>query len=55
MKYTVWVSNVNYGVCHVEAESEDDAQRQAELLWKTNSIDYFSEELTDLTVEEESD
>ena len=53
MKYQVWVTQLEYGVLHVEAESEDEAREKAEKLYNQRRVDWFDSELTDLEVKEE--
>lgn len=53
MKYTVWVSNIQYGVVHVEAENPEEAQNKASELYQKREIDWFEEGISDITVEEE--
>lgn len=47
MKYVVRVSQLRYGTVDVEATSEEEAK----MLATGMEVDYFEEEITDMTVE----
>ncbi len=53
MKYQVWVTQLEYGVVHVEAENEEAARKEAERLYNQRGVDWFDSELSDLDVKEE--
>lgn len=53
MKYQVWVTQLEYGVVHVEAENEEEAQKEAERLYNQRRVDWLDSELTDLDVKED--
>lgn len=53
MKYQVWVTQLEYGVVHVEANSEDEAREEAERLYNQRRVDWLDSELTDLDVKED--
>lgn len=52
-KYVVYISNIQYGAAHVEAESPEEAKKLAEGLYNKRSIDWYQEEVSDMTAEEE--
>ena len=52
MQFCVYVSAQQYGCVHVEAESEEDAEREAEKLCSRHQISWHEEEITDMSVEE---
>lgn len=53
MKYQVWISNIQYGVAHVEADNQKEAEEKASELYQKRCIDWFEEGISDITVEEE--
>lgn len=53
MKYQVWISNIQYGVVHVEADNPEAAKEKAIKLRNNRSIDWFEEEISDMEAEEE--
>lgn len=53
MKYQVWISNIQYGVVHVEANNPEAAKEKAIKLRNNRSIDWFEEEISDMEAEEE--
>lgn len=55
MKYQVWISNIQYGAAFVEADSPEEAKDKAEELYNKRSIDWHEEEISDMTVEEETE
>lgn len=52
-KYAVYVSEIRYGCAHVEAETPEEAKDKALELYNNRSIDFYQEECSDLTPEEE--
>ena len=54
MQYCVYLTVLQYGSVHVEAESEDEAKREAEKLYEQHQIDWYDDEITDLSPEEVS-
>lgn len=55
MKYQVWISNLQYGIAHVEEDNPEKAKVKAEELYSSRSIDWHEEEISDMTVEEETE
>ena len=54
MQYCVYLTVLKYGSFHVEAVSEDEAKQEAEKLYKQRQIDWYDDEITDLSPEEVS-
>lgn len=52
MQFCVYVTALQYGCAHVEAESEDDAKKEAERLYQQHRISWHDDEITDLLTEE---
>lgn len=52
-KFAVYVSEIRCGCVHVEAETPDEAKNKALELYNSRSIDFYEEECSDLTAEEE--
>jgi hypothetical protein len=52
-RYAVYISNVQYGCAHVEAETPKEAEQKARELNQRRSIDWYDEEICDVNVEEE--
>lgn len=54
MKYQVWLTRAEYGLVHVDAESEDEALNKAEEICTLGSDDvcWFENELIDMEAEE---
>lgn len=55
MKYCVRISCIQYGNAYVEAEHPDEAKKKATEIYNRRGIDWFDEEITDMTVEEETE
>lgn len=52
MQYCVYVTALQYGCVHVEAESEREAKQEAEVLFSQHRISWHDEEITDICIEE---
>jgi hypothetical protein len=52
-QYAVYVTNLQYGCAHVEAETPQEAEQKARELNQHRSIDWYDEEISDISVEEE--
>ena len=52
MQYRVYITALQYGSEIVDAESEDEARREAEKLFKQHRISWHDEEITDISPEE---
>lgn len=52
-KYAVYISCLQYGCAHVEAESPEEAKEKARAFYNQRRIDWYDEEITDLSPEEE--
>ena len=51
MQYRVYITALQYGSEIVEAESEDEAKREIEKLFKQHRISWHDEEITDVSLE----
>lgn len=51
MQYRVYITALQYGSEIVEAESEDEAKREIEKLFKQHRISWHDEEITDISTE----
>lgn len=54
MKYCVWLTNKQYACAHVEAEGPEEAEEKAKEMYEKRMVDYFEEEMSDISVEEEN-
>lgn len=52
MQFCVYISALQYGCVHVEAEDEEVAKREAEKLFNQHQISWQDEEITDFYTEE---
>lgn len=52
MQFCVYITALQYGCVHVEADSEDEARQEVERLFKQHSISWHDEEITDISPEE---
>lgn len=52
MQFCVYVTALQYGCVHVEAESEDEAKNEVEKLFDQHRISWHDGEITDLSPEE---
>jgi len=55
MNYQVRISELRYGSTIVEAVSEEEAKKKAEIFVQNGAVDWFDSEITDMTAEEDSD
>lgn len=49
MKYCVYITELHYGSVHVEADSDSDAVRKGEALYKQGHVLWHDGELSDVT------
>lgn len=52
-QYAVYLSCLQYGCAHVEAASKEEAEEKARKLYNNRQIDWYDEELTDVSAETE--
>lgn len=52
-QYAVYISCLQYGCAHVEADSPEEAKKKAEKLYSQRRIGWYDEEITDISPEEE--
>ena len=50
-EFTVWIRNHQYAVCHIEAESEEEAIAKAKDLWDNRQLDYYEEKIGSIEVD----
>lgn len=51
MQFCVYITALQYGSVHVEAENDEEAKQEAEKLYKQHQIDWYDDEITDLSPE----
>lgn len=54
MKYAVYVTEIRYGCAHVEADNPEEAKKEAVRIYNRRSIDFYEEELSDVSPEVET-
>lgn len=52
MQYCVYITALQYGCVHVEAESEDEAKAEVKKLYNQHQISWHDDEITDMSLEE---
>ena len=52
MTYCVYITALQYGCEHVDAENEEDAKKEVEKLYDQNRISWHDGEITDVSVED---
>lgn len=53
MEYAVYMKLVQYGCTHVQADSEAEAIEKARKMYNDRQIDWYDEDLIDLSAEPE--
>lgn len=53
MKYCVYITELNYGSVHVEADSDDEAIQEAKKLYRQGNVLWHDGELSDISPTEE--
>lgn len=52
MNFCVYVTALQEGFVHIEADSKDDVRQKVELLFQQHNISWHNEEITDISTEE---
>lgn len=55
MKYTVYVSAIRYYETVIEADSKEEAERIAKIMYNENEMNDYEDELVSIEVEGEND
>lgn len=50
-EYTVWITNIQSAVCHIEAESEEEAIAEAKDRYNKRQLDYYEEKIGSIEVD----
>lgn len=53
MRYCVRISCIQYGNAYIDARNLEEAEEKARKLYCQRSIDWYEEEISDMTVEED--
>lgn len=52
-EFTVWITNHQHAVLHIEAESEEAAIAEAKKRYDNRQLDYYEEKIGSIDVDEE--